>query len=539
MTRLKRGAGASLVAGVFLTGVAGACCAPAALAADSVYWTNSQSPGALRVGNLDGTGSAQDLFTGESGPSGVAIDPAAGKIYWSDGGAAGAIRVGNLDGSGSAQTLFTGESVPTGIAIDPAAGKIYWTDWQSGTVRVGNLNGSGSAQTLYTGVGGTGVAIDPAAGKIYWADDGAGTIRVGNLDGTGSPQNLYTGQTMPVGVAIDPAAGKIYWADDGPFGAGTIRVGNLSGSGSPQTLYAGGTSPEAVAIDPAAGKIYWADAVGGALNGGFIFVGNLNGSGSPKPLISGENYPSYLALLRSPQGTAAPQLSGGTGLGSPLVCSQGQWASDLSGALLYRAPRRFAYQWTRNGTDIAGAMSTSYTPSTPGSYTCRVTASNQAGSTAQTSSPAIVSAPAASTPAATSQAPVVSGATQSHRRWREGTRLATPSVVPRVPVGTTFSFVLNERAAMSFAFGHQVTGRNVGGRCVAENSNNRRDRACERTISERLSVTAHSGLNRLFFRGSISATKKLTPGHYTVNITATNGEGQRSKAMALTFTIVA
>jgi PKD repeat protein len=61
------------------------------------------------------------------------------------------------------------------------------------------------------------------------------------------------------------------------------------------------------------------------------------------------------------------------------------WAADLPGSSLYRAPESFAYQWRLGTADIGGATAADYTPTAPGSYTCRVTASNQAGSASQTS----------------------------------------------------------------------------------------------------------------------------------------------------------
>ena len=75
---------------------------------------------------------------------GVAVDPAAGKIYWANF-STSEIRVGNLDGTGTASILFTDPagSGPSGVAIDPAGGKIYWTNQPTDQVRVGNLNGSG------------------------------------------------------------------------------------------------------------------------------------------------------------------------------------------------------------------------------------------------------------------------------------------------------------------------------------------------------------------------------------------------------------
>jgi hypothetical protein len=72
-------------------------------------------------------------------------------------------------------------------------------------------------------------------------------------------------------------------------------------------------------------------------------------------------------------------------VGSVLSCSQGAWAPDLLGSFLYRAPQGFAYQWSLGGADIAGATQNFHTAAAPGSYACRVTAKNQAGSTPQTS----------------------------------------------------------------------------------------------------------------------------------------------------------
>ena len=104
---------------------AAAWLASAAVASDTIYWSSYTTAGAIRLGDLGGSG-ARALFTGESFADGVAIDPAAGKIYWADT-TSGAIRVANLDGTG-ARDLYTGESQPSGVAIDPTAGLIYWAD---------------------------------------------------------------------------------------------------------------------------------------------------------------------------------------------------------------------------------------------------------------------------------------------------------------------------------------------------------------------------------------------------------------------------
>jgi PQQ-like domain len=355
--------------------------ASGAAAADSIYWSSYTNPGGVLVGNLGGS-SAQGLFTGESSPDGVAIDAAAGKIYWADT-TSGAIRVGNLDGTG-ARDLYTGESQASGVAIDPSAGLIYWADAvaRTGAIRVANLNGTGTPRTLFAGESyPVGLTIDPADGKIYWGSYDTFVIRAGNLDGTGA-QTLFTGENYPTQLAVDPAAGKIYWTDE--F-AGTVRVGNLNGTGA-ATLYTEAGPVGGVAIDPASGKIYWTN-----WSAGTIRVGSVDATAPAQSLYSGQTNPWMVALLRAPLGTAAPQVSGGGGVGQTLTCSPGTWASDLLGAFLYRAPQSLAYQWTVNGAPIAGATTSTLLANSPGDYRCEEIATNRAGSTTQTSTPTTIS----------------------------------------------------------------------------------------------------------------------------------------------------
>ena len=361
--------------------------APAALASDSIYWSSYRAGGGIRIGGLDGTG-ARDLVTPESSPEGIAMDPAAGKIYWADT-TSGAIRVANLDGSG-VQNLYTGESQASGVAIDPAAGKIYWSDaiTRTGAIRVGNLDGSGTARDLFSNESyPVGVTIDPATGKIYWGSYDTFKVRVGNLDGTGA-HDLFTGENYPTGIVVDDAAGKIYWTNE--F-AGQIRVGNLDGTGATNLFPAHG-GIGGLALDPGTGKLYWGD-----FSDQTIEVGNADGTGTPQALFGTEPNAWFVALLRAPAATGAPQVTGSGTPGTPLSCTAGSWAGDVPNMLLYRAPATFAYQWYLNGSIIPGATATTYTPTTTGRYTCRVTATNQSGSTSQTSTNAPAIASTAST----------------------------------------------------------------------------------------------------------------------------------------------
>jgi len=343
-----------------------------------IYWGTES--GAVRFANVDGSGSTT-LFAGEGAPCGVALDPAAGKIYWTNFNS-GEVRAANLDGAGTAATLFA-EGRLCGIAVDHASGKIYWANFDASTIRVANLDGTGVAATLFAeplGSGPSGLVIDHAAGKIYWTNQLTDQVRTANLDGSGTASTLFGGAdagNSPVGLAIDPAAAKVYWA---ALDSHQIRVGNLDGSGA-STLFVEENGPAGVALDLTAGKLYWASFFDGAIR-----TGNLDGSGSPATVLQGEGLPNLPALLQAPQANdQAPAISGGASLGDALSCSTGGWRSDLGSASLFRSPRTFAYAWQLDGSDIPDATTSSFVFTQPGDYACRVTASNQAGSSSQTS----------------------------------------------------------------------------------------------------------------------------------------------------------
>ena len=166
-------------------------------------------------------------------------------------------------------------------------------------------------------------------------------------------------------------------------------------------------------------------------------------------------------------------------------------------------------------------------------------ASGVSGTTSTTATSTTAST-ATATSTITPTPPVLASAAQSQLRWREGGLLTIFSPKHRLSrLGTTFSFTLNERANVSFAFTQQVGGRKVNGRCVIGTKENRHKPTCERTVSRgALSFTGHGGTNKVSFQGRMSASKKLPLGRYKLVITATNAVGQRSSPKSVYFTIV-
>ncbi|HEY7257231.1 MAG TPA: YncE family protein [Solirubrobacterales bacterium] len=362
--------------------------------ANRVYWSNEGGT-AISFANLDGSG-AGDIFNGATESAGLAVDSATGRIYYTN---EGANTIGFLNPDGSAGgTLNTGTATvqaPDGLAIDPASRKIFWAnDDIPGSIGFASLDGSGGADLDTTGAtldGPSGVTVDTATGRLYWSNYNGATISFANLNDSGGGGDLSTsGATVviPAGVAIDPASRRIFWSDL----SGTIGFARLDGSGGGDLPTTGAPVdvPYGVAIDPEAGIVYWAND-----GGDDIGLAKLDGSGGGRiPTAGATNEGSAFPIVQKvPTGTGPPAISGGSSVGTTLSCSQGSWSSDIFEALLYRAPSAFAYQWSREGSDVAGATASSIKATSAGTYVCRVTGSNQAGSASQTSAPHRVGPP--------------------------------------------------------------------------------------------------------------------------------------------------
>jgi hypothetical protein len=86
-----------------------------------------------------------------------------------------------------------------------------------------------------------------------------------------------------------------------------------------------------------------------------------------------------LGLIEPPVVVTAPHATGTATVGSVLSCTQGTWSY---------APTHYAYQWLRNGGNITGATAATYTlaaADSSNSISCRVTATNPAGSASSVS----------------------------------------------------------------------------------------------------------------------------------------------------------
>jgi hypothetical protein len=142
-------------------------------------------------------------------------------------------------------------------------------------------------------------------------------------------------------------------------------------------------------------------------------------------------------------------------------------------------------------------------------------------------------------PGAAVAKPAVSSFGQSASRWRRGKGLPHIAAA-RAPLGTTFSFTLNEPASVSFTFTQRRPGRRVKGKCVAPAPGNAGKAKCKRTVKAgSFDLPGHQGLNKAGFQGRLTSSKTLKPGTYAVAIAASDAHGLRAVSPSLGFTIVA
>ena len=147
--------------------------------------------------------------------------------------------------------------------------------------------------------------------------------------------------------------------------------------------------------------------------------------------------------------------------------------------------------------------------------------------------------PIGSLPLFSALKPTVTGFSESASRWRRGHSLPHISSAGGTPVGTTFSFSLNEPAAVTLTFSQSVPGRRVSGRCVAPDHRNAGRPGCKRTlVAGSFAAPGHPGLDSVSFQGRLSRSKTLKPGSYLVNLTARDARGQKVVSRSLSFTIV-
>jgi hypothetical protein len=378
-----------------------------ARAAENIYWDNyGAAPPNVAFANLDGSGGGTLNLGSQTieNPEGMAYDTVTNRLFVAneDGGADGGILAINLDGSGASQFTAPGAPIeePEGVVVDPATRMIYWAnvDATPETISWAKLDGSagGTLNTSGTTLEGIccRITLDPASGRVFWVNSGATpeTIGFANANNSGGGGILSTaGSTIEPGdegLAVDPTGNRLYFVSSQEFGFAGLNgtAGGDLGTGSAEV-----DSPWGIAFDPATSRLYWANEAhtgSGANKDAFGFATPSGATGNITIATTQVDSPQDPIIIKSPTGAGVPTVTRDSKKPASLSCTQGAWAADYPGSFVYQAPRTFAYQWTLNGAPIAAGAA--YTATTGGSYACVVTATNQLGSSTQTSATATV-----------------------------------------------------------------------------------------------------------------------------------------------------
>ena len=337
--------------------------------ADGTVTTLAGKAGLSSSGSVDGIGSAARF----NDPSGVATD-SSGNVYVADSGnntirkitQAGIVTtlagtpgsLGSADGIGAA-ARFT---LPSGVATD-STGNVYVADSANRIIRkitpagvvttfagsagpsgLGSADGAGAAAQFRTP---TGIATD-GAGNVYVADsvnmnvrkiapDGVVTTLAGaaqqNLPGSTDGNGSAARFSFPSALTVD-SSGNVYVADTGnhtirkitPTGAVTTVVGRAG-----VASFVPGKLPGLIDLPS-----------GVAIHGDSIYIAMEHG----------------VAVATLPTSSTTPVAASITAQPANAIVIESQ-AATFSVSATGTAP--LSYQWRRNGIDIVGATSSSYT----------------------------------------------------------------------------------------------------------------------------------------------------------------------------------
>ena len=358
-----------------------------------------------------------------------------------------------------------------------------------------------------------------STGQVYaWGDNLDGELGNGTTTGSPVPVAVSAGAIPPGTTIVQIAAGNLYSLALSSTGQVYAWGANLLGElGSGTTT----SSSVPVAVSLRAGTTIDALARGSVAAHALAIIGNLSLTSSS--LAAGTVDRSYSSALAG-EGGATPYRFSATGLPPGLTLDPA--SGEISGTPTVAGSYTVAAGLT-DADNLATARSTTLTIAPLPTPTLTPTPT-------PTPTPTRCPAGQTGTPPNCHIPPTLTHLTQLHRAWRE------PNSRPRnAPIGTTFSFTLNQAATVTLAFTQKTTGRTLRRKCVAPTRRNRHQPPCTLTSTRgRLSLAAHAGTTKSRFQGRIAKSKHLKPGKYTLTITATNPAHQRSKRQTLTFTIV-
>jgi DNA-binding beta-propeller fold protein YncE len=470
-----------------------------------------------------------------NGASAYAVDAIGKSIYQFNVGPDGALSPKTPSSIPSGSPLGM---LPKAIAISPDGRSAYVT--QNGNavlqfdIGVGGLLTAKNPASVPGGPFDTnapsnefGITVTPDGSSVYVANREAGQVWQYDVGAGGGLLQKSSGpvaQSGPLAVAAAPDGRSVYvTSQGGSVFQYDVGAGGALSSKSPASIGAGApmTNPTGIALTPDGRNAYIANCGDPACNGGAVFQYQIGPGGrltphSPSAISAGAG-PEAVTVLPD-QGPVARISTAPAPAGSPTQFD-GSGSRDPDGTVA-------RYSWDfGDGTHVAStAAKTTHVYSKPGKYLVRLTVTDDGGCSTRfvyTGQTALCNGGPGATIAESvvirsAPRPSLTHVAQKNRRWREGRRLPSIARARAIPIGTVFSFVLNENARVTLTFTlarhHKAAGV--------------------------LSLSGHAGHDRISFQGRLSRRRELLPGSYTLKIVASNLFGSRSMPHRLHFTIV-
>lgn len=341
-----------------------------------------------------------NLGTANIGNNGgmLTLDPATNTIYatdWDNG-----VNKFSLDNSTAGASITTSGVAldnPWGIAIDPSAKRLYIASYMGGKVVTGPASTGVLSEIDLEAHGANTLTrpddlrFDSKTNRLYISEDGTGatdqqidwiSTKTSNL---GGQLNLGTAEADVInGLAIDHSANsnRIYWSNfnNTTTGSPVSRV-DLTGGTNPISMahIDGQTSqPQSLALNESTHSLYL------SINNS-IFRSVNDGGFPADALYTGQGWVVGLAILKSPAVKTRPAIAAKVKKGKrTFTCTPATWEGDHGWASTYLAPQTIKTDILQNGSVVARGKST-YISNKKGTYTCRTTATNAAGTTVSTS----------------------------------------------------------------------------------------------------------------------------------------------------------
>ncbi|MGH2864126.1 MAG: beta-propeller fold lactonase family protein [Solirubrobacteraceae bacterium] len=535
--------------------------------------------------------------TTASEPAGTATTPNGKYVYVANSGAE-SITMYSVAAGGALTRVACKEAEqcktegrPFGLAVSPGGGFLYATDVSAERVSVFSIAAGGALTRLTTcgascktEVEPTGIAIAPNGQFLYVANRGSGTVSAFQI-GAGVPSPIACAAAScktgvePTGITIAPNGQFLYVSN---AGANSISAFQIAPNGALSPLECAapgcetGAEPVGIAVSPDGRFLYAADARASTISPFSIeSQGTLSGLSCTAPNCTTGSAAFFQSLAITPdQAPTASFTDTPVAAGSPSTFNASASTASPGQSVA-------SYDWSfGDGTSVQSTSPTvSHSYAKAATYTATLTVTDSAGCsdqlifTGQTAScngssgaqhTSTVTVPSVSLalkvslgdlgklrlssfdphggkgPTPSRVELTLSSLRQSTARWREGKSLAHISSARKAPpVGTRFSFHLSQAASVTLTFLRARPGRRVAGRCVAPSRRNAHAHRCQRSvIAGTLKRAAGAGASTVHFYGLLSKRKRLSPGKYTLVLSATAASGAHATTTALHFTII-